>query len=64
MSGQTMNYSKYYEYLKTMPEPIMPSQLPKIKINLKEAAKLAKTNNICFSNLNESEKEKFLMEIK
>jgi hypothetical protein len=59
-----MNYRKYYEYLKTMPEPIMPSQLPKIKINLKEAAKVAKMNNICFANLNESEKEKFLKEIK
>ena len=31
MSGLTKNYKAYNEYLKTMPEPIMPSQLPKRK---------------------------------
>lgn len=31
MSGLTKNYKIYNEYLKTMPEPVMPSQLPKKK---------------------------------
>jgi hypothetical protein len=64
MSGQTMNYKKYYEYLKTMQEPIMPSQLPKIKINLSTVSKLAKERNICFAKLSETEKNDFLNNIK
>jgi hypothetical protein len=63
MSGQTMNYKKYYDYLKTMPEPIMPSQLPKIKINFSTISKFAKEHNICFANLSESEKADFINNI-
>jgi hypothetical protein len=64
MSGQTMNYRKYYDYLKTMPEPVMPSQLPEIKINLKTAAQVAKKHNVCYAKLSDREKEKFLEEVK
>jgi hypothetical protein len=64
MSGQTMNYKKYYDYLKTMQEPIMPSQMPKIKINLSAVSKLAKERNICFADLSETEKTDFLNNIK
>jgi hypothetical protein len=59
-----MNYSKYYDYLKTMQEPIMPSQLPKIKIDLRAAARVAKKNNVCYAKLSDSEKEDFLKEMK
>jgi hypothetical protein len=60
MSGQMMNYKRYYEYVKTMPDPIMPSQLPKVKVNLRAVAKYAKKNNICFANMTESEKTELL----
>ena len=33
MNGQTMNFDNYYKYLSTMEAPIMPSALPKRKIN-------------------------------
>jgi hypothetical protein len=59
-----MNYKKYYDYLKTMPEPVMPSQLPKIKINLSAVSKFAKENNVCFADFSESEKVDFINKIK
>jgi hypothetical protein len=59
-----MNYKKYYDYLKTMPEPIMPSQLPKIKIKLSEISKLAKEHNVCLTDLSESEKTDFLNKVR
>lgn len=57
MTGLTRSYKAYYEYLKTMPEPIMPSQLPKRKINLPAIAKYAEENHICVAELSEAEKE-------
>ena len=63
MNGQTMNYKKYFEYLKTMPEPIMPSQLPKRKMNLPLIAKYAKEHNICFADMSEDEKEDIISKI-
>ena len=45
------NYKAYNEYLKTMPEPIMPSQLPKRKINLSAISKYAKENHIRVADL-------------
>lgn len=63
MNGQMMNYSRYYDYIKTMPEPIMPSELPKRKLNLSVIAKYARENDICFSKMSEEEKEKILKKI-
>lgn len=63
MNGLRMNYKKYFEYLSTMPEPIMPSQLPKRKLNLRLIAQYAKEHNICFADLPEEEKEQILSEI-
>lgn len=38
MSGQMKkyNYSRYYESIKNMSEPIMPSQLPHVKCSISE----------------------------
>ena len=57
MNGQMMNYKRYNQYIKTMPSPIMPSDLPKRKINLSAIAKYAKDNNICIASLSDTEKE-------
>lgn len=48
---------RYNQYIKTMPSPIMPSDLPKRKINLSAIAKYAKDNNICIASLSDTEKE-------
>lgn len=60
MNGQMMNYKKYFEYLNTMPEPIMPSGLPKRKLNLSAIAKYAKEHKICFADMSEEEKNQIL----
>lgn len=63
MNGQMKNYNKYYSYVKTMPDPIMPSELPKRKLNLPLIAKYAKEHGICFANMTEEEKEMILAKI-
>lgn len=64
MNGQTMNYSNYFNYVKTMEDPIMPSQLPKRKLNLSAIARYAKQHKICFADMSEEEKETILNKIK
>lgn len=63
MSGLTKNYKAYNEYLKVMPEPLMPSQLPKRKINLLAISKYAKENHICVARLSAEEKEQLIQKI-
>lgn len=60
MNRQTMNYKKYHQYLKTMPAPIMPSELPKCKMNLSAIAKYAKDNNLNIASLSNSEKKQII----
>lgn len=60
MNGQTMNYRNYFEYLNTMAEPIMPSGLPKRKLDMKAIAKYAKEQKICFADMSEEEKNQIL----
>lgn len=63
MSGLTKNYKAYNEYLKTMPEPIMPSQLPKRKINLSAISKYAKENHTRVADLSAEEKELLIRKV-
>ena len=63
MNGLTKNYKKYNEYLKNMPEPILPSQLPKKKINFSAIVKYAKKNNIKIAELSGEEKELLIKKI-
>lgn len=58
MSTKKYNYSKYLEQLKNMSGPIMPSELPHIKIDFKAISKYAKENGICIAELSEEEKRK------
>ena len=43
-----------------MPEPIMPSQLPKRIINFSGISRYAKEHNICVAALSEEEKNKLI----
>lgn len=48
------------EQLKNMSGPIMPSELPHIKIDFKAISKYAKENGICIAELSEEEKRKLV----
>lgn len=61
MSGPKIDYKRYREHLQTMPEPIMPSQLPKRELNLKEIAKYMKENEINPKHLSDDEKERIIV---
>ena len=60
MNGQTMNFDNYYKYLSTMEAPIMPSALPKRKINFSNLVKYAKDHNIDIASLSVEEKENII----
>lgn len=60
MSGQMMSYKKYNEYLEKMAAPIMPSELPKRKIDFSAIARYAKEQGISIASLSASEKEKII----
>ena len=60
MNGQTMNFDNYYKYLSTMEAPIMPSTLPKRKINFSNLVKYAKEQNIDLGSLSLEEKEELI----
>ena len=62
MSGQMMNFNKYYQYISNMPEPVMPSSLPKIQINFKEMIAYAKSKGKTVSELTDAEKKQFTSE--
>lgn len=63
MSGLMMNYNKYYEQLRNMPEPVLPSQLPKIKVNLSALSNYARQKGIPVSQLSEEEKALFISKV-
>lgn len=60
LSGQRMNYNKYYDFIKTMDPPVMPSELPKVKIRLRDMAKYARDKGVKVSDLTEEEKNMFI----
>lgn len=60
MNGQRMNYSRYYEQLKTMEAPVLPSQLPNVTVDLGAISKYAKKKGVHVYELTDSEKSQFL----
>lgn len=60
MSGLMMNYKKYYDYVNTMTPPVMPSELPKVKIRLRDMAAYARKKGIKVTELTEEEKNSFI----
>ena len=62
MSGQMrkFDYNGYYKMLETMPEPIMASQLPKVKLDLRGIRDYARRKGVAISSLTEAEKNQFI----
>ena len=54
------DYAKYYKQLEVMPEPIMASELPKVKLNLKGVRQYAREKGVSIANLSDAEKELFI----
>lgn len=54
------DYERYFEQIRTMPEPVMVSELPKVKLNLKGIREYAKSKGVAIANLTEEEKSLFI----
>ena len=51
---------KYNEQLKTMPDPIMASELPKVKLDLKGIRDYARSKGVSIASLSNEEKRLFI----
>ncbi|MCM1089760.1 MAG: hypothetical protein NC092_01080 [Butyrivibrio sp.] len=62
MNGQMrkFDYARYYRQLEDMPEPIMASQLPKVKLDLKGIRQYAREKGVSIANLTDAEKKLFI----
>lgn len=62
MNGQMrkFDYARYYKQLETMPEPIMASELPKVKLNLKGVRQYAREKGVSIASLTDAEKKLFI----
>ena len=62
MNGQMrkFNFEKYYEQLENMPEPIMASELPKVKLNLRGVREYARKKGGSIASLSDEEKYLFM----
>lgn len=58
MNGQM---KRYRESLSRTPGPIMPSQLPKVKLDMRGMVKYAKEKGVEPIKLSDKEKEKFMV---
>lgn len=54
------DYQRYFEQIRTMPEPIMMSALPKVKLDLWGSRDYAKSKGIAIASLTEKEKQRFI----
>ena len=62
MNGQMrkFNFEKYNEQLKTMSDPIMASDLPKVKLDLKGIRDYARSKGVSIASLSNEEKRLFI----
>ena len=62
MNGQMrkFDFAKYNEQLKTMPDPIMASELPKVKLDLKGIRNYARNKGVSIASLSDEEKRFFI----
>ncbi len=58
MNGQM---KKYKESFSRTPGPIMPSQIPKVKLDMRGLVKYAKERGVAPVDLTQEEKERFMM---
>lgn len=63
MSGQMRNYNKYYKVIKNMDGPVMPSQLPRVKIDSNGLVNYARERGKKVTELSEGEKSRFIKEL-
>lgn len=54
------DYKRYFGQIRTMPEPIMVSKLPKVKLNLKGIREYAKSKGVALASLTKEEKYPFI----
>ena len=54
------NYEEYYKQLETMPDPIMASELPKVKLNLKGIRDYAQKKGVSIASLSDAENQLFI----
>lgn len=54
------DYERYFEQIKTMPEPVMVSELPKVKLDLRGIREYAKSKGVAIASLSEEEKRLFI----
>lgn len=64
MNGQMrkFNYEKYNEQLKSMLDPVMASELPKVKLNLRGIREYARNKGVSIASLTDEEKQLFIKE--
>ena len=55
-----LNYEEYYKQLETMPDPIMASELPKVKLDLKGIRDYARKKGVLIASLSDAEKQLFI----
>lgn len=55
------DYERYFEQIRTMPEPIMMSELPKVKLDLRGIREYAKNKGVAIASLTEKEKQLFMI---
>lgn len=60
MDAQMLSSKRYKESLGRMPQPILPSQLPKIKMDLAGLSRYAKAKGVSLYVLTEQEKSMFI----
>ena len=62
MNGQMrkFNFEKYNDQLKTMPDPIIASELPKVKLDLKGIRDYARSKGVSIASLSNEEKQLFI----
>jgi hypothetical protein len=56
------NFDAYYKQLETMQQPIMASELPKIKLNLRGIRDYARNRGVSVASLTDEEKKLFIKE--
>lgn len=60
MNGQMRRYK---ESLSITPEPIMPSQLPKVRLDMRGMVEYAKSRGVAPNSLTVEEKRKFMQSV-
>lgn len=60
MNGRMLNSKKYEKSLRRMSQPVLPSQLPNVKMDLAELSRYAKEKGVSLYELTEEEKNKFI----